>query len=183
MFDMSDIKEVLLSEEQITKRVKEVAEEINADYEGSGRPLLFIGILRGSVIFYSDLVRHVKGEVVLDFMSISSYGASHKTSGEVRLLKDLDESLENKDVIIVEDIVDTGLTLSYLKETLASRKPNSLKICCLLDKPERRKTDIKADYVCFNVPNEFVVGYGLDYAQRYRNLPFVGILDPKVYTK
>ena len=180
---MSDIKEILLTEEQIKTRVKEVADQINADYENSGRPLLFLGILRGSVIFYADLVRHVKGEVLLDFMSISSYGASHKTSGEVRLLKDLDESLENKDVIIVEDIVDTGLTLSYLKETLEARKPHSLKICCLLDKPERRKTDIKADYVCFTVPNEFVVGYGLDYAQRYRNLPFVGILDPKVYTK
>jgi len=183
MFDMADIKEVLLTEEQIQERVKVVADQINADYANSGRPLLFIGIMRGSVIFYSDLVRHVKGEVILDFMSISSYGASHKTSGEVRLLKDLDESLEGKDVIIVEDIIDTGLTLSYLKETLASRKPNSLKVCCLLDKPERRMTDIKGDYVCFDIPNEFVVGYGLDYAQRYRNLPFVGVLDPKVYMK
>ena len=180
---MAEIKQILLSEKEIQARVREVAEQINADYAGSNRPLLFIGILRGSIIFYSDLVRQVKGEVILDFMSISSYGASHKTSGEVRLLKDLDESLEGKDVIIVEDIIDTGLTLSYLKDTLMSRKPNSLKVCCLLDKPERRKTEIQGDYVCFTVPNEFVVGYGLDYAQRYRNLPYVGILDPSVYMK
>lgn len=180
---MNEIKEVLITEAQLAARVEELGNEINRDYANSTRPLLFIGILRGSVIFYADLVRKIKGNVILDFMSISSYGCSHKTSGEVRLLKDLNESIEDKDVIIVEDIVDTGLTLSYLKESLMSRKPASMKVCCLLDKPERRKVDLKADYVGFTIPNEFVVGYGLDYSQQYRHLPYIGILDPSVYTK
>lgn len=180
---MGEIKEVLFTEKQLENRVTELAKQITADYAHTGRPLLMIGILRGSVIFYGDLVRKIGCNVYFDFMSMSSYGNSDKTSGEVRMLKDLDESLEGKDVIIVEDIIDSGLTLSFLKKALAARKPASLRICALFDKPSRRKVDLKGDYIGFEIPDAFIVGYGLDYAQRYRNLPFVGVLDPSVYEK
>ncbi|HEY8444201.1 MAG TPA: hypoxanthine phosphoribosyltransferase [Clostridia bacterium] len=174
---MGEITKVLIDRNQIAQRVKELGEQISKDY--AGKSILMIGILRGSVIFFSDLIREIACDVVIDFISVSSYGSSHKTTGEVRMLKDADEAIDGKDVIIVEDIVDTGLTLQYLKKVLASRNPASLKVCCLLDKPERRKVEINADYVGFTIPNEFVVGYGFDYAQKYRNLKDICVLDPK----
>ncbi|HEY8389615.1 MAG TPA: hypoxanthine phosphoribosyltransferase [Clostridia bacterium] len=174
---MSKITKVLIDENTIKQRVKELGEEISRDY--AGKDILMIGILRGSVIFFADLIREIKCNVVIDFISVSSYGSSHKTTGEVRMIKDADEAIDGKDVIIVEDIVDTGLTLQYLKKVLSSRNPNSLKVCCLLDKPERRKVEISSDYLGFTIPNEFVVGYGFDYAQKYRNLKDICVLDPK----
>lgn len=176
---MGKITRVLLSREEIAARVKELGEQITNDYKDVDN-LLMVSVLRGSVIFFSDLIRNIQNNVVIDFIAVSSYGSSHKTTGEVRMLKDLDESLDGKDVIIVEDIVDTGLTLQYLKRVLASRNPKSLKVCCLLDKPARRKVEIEADYVGFTIPNEFVVGYGFDYAQRYRNLPDICVLNPSL---
>ena len=169
------IKKVLISEKSIRKRVAELGAQITADYKDSGRGLLFIGILRGSVVFYADLVRKINRNVHFDFMSVSSYGTSSETTGEVKILKDLDCSIENKDVIIIEDIIDTGLTIEFLKKMLLPRKPNSLKICCLLDKPSRRKANIEAEYTGFKIKDEFVVGYGMDYAQEFRNLPYIGI--------
>lgn len=174
---MAKLTKILIDEQTIAKRVKELGAQISEDYKGKN--ILMIGILRGSVIFFSDLIREINCDIVIDFISVSSYGSSHKTTGEVRMLKDLDESVDGKDVIIVEDIVDTGLTLHYLKKVLTSRNPNSLKVCCLLDKPERRKVEIEGDYVGFTIPNEFVVGYGFDYAQNYRNLKNICVLDPK----
>lgn len=175
---MAKIIKTLISDEQIAARVKELGAQITAEYPENGRPLLMIAILRGSVIFFADLIREVKREVIIDFMSVSSYGASHKTTGEVRMLKDLDESVDGKDIIIIEDIVDTGLTLQYLKRVITSRNPASLKVCCLLDKPERRKVEIEADYTGFTIANEFVVGYGFDYAQKFRNLKDICVLNP-----
>jgi hypoxanthine phosphoribosyltransferase len=174
---MSKITKVLIDENKIKERVRELGAEISRDYQG--KDILMIGILRGSVIFFADLIREINCNVVIDFISVSSYGASHKTTGEVRMMKDLDEAVDGKDVVIVEDIVDTGLTLQYLKKVLLSRNPNSLKVCCLLDKPERRKVEISSDYLGFTIPNEFVVGYGFDYAQKYRNLKDICVLDPK----
>lgn len=174
-----DIQKVLFSEDEIQKRVKELGERITLDYKT--KELTAIGILRGAVIFFSDLSRHIKVPLSMDFMAVSSYGASTKTSGVVRIVHDLDQNIEGKHVLIVEDIIDTGLTLHYLVENLKSRNPESISICCLLDKSSRRKADIKADYVGFEVPDEFVVGYGLDYAELYRNLPYIGILRPEVY--
>lgn len=174
-----ELIKVLFSEDEIARRIAVLGGRINDDYRYRGRPLLIVGILRGSVIFCSDLLRHIeRTDVAIDFMSVSSYGASHTTSGEVRLLKDLDDALEGKDIIIVEDIIDTGLTLSFLKRVLLSRHPASLKVCCLLDKPSRRKVEISADYVGFTIPNDFVVGYGLDYNQKYRNLKYIAVIDP-----
>jgi hypoxanthine phosphoribosyltransferase len=174
---MAEITKVLIERDQIAQRVKELGAQISQDY--AGKSILMIGILRGSVIFFSDLIREIDCDVVIDFISVSSYGSSHKTTGEVRMLKDVDEAIDGKEVIIVEDIVDTGLTLQYLKKVLSSRNPASLKVCCLLDKPERRRVEISADYVGFTIPNEFVVGYGFDYAQKYRNLKDICVLDPK----
>ena len=166
---------VLLRSSAIQKRVREMGLQISKDYKGQRVHL--IGVLKGAAIFLSDLIRHIRVEVSLDFMSVSSYGHGSQTSGQVRLNKDLDTSIEGLNVIVVEDILDTGLTLGYLLRVLQQRKPNSLKIAALLDKPERRiKKDVKADYVGFSIPNEFVVGYGLDYAERYRNLKDVCIL-------
>lgn len=174
-----DCIKVLLTEEQIAARTKEIAAQITKDYQG--KSVLLICILRGAVLFFADLARNIALDVRLDFMAVSSYGAGISTSGEVRIVKDVSQPIEGLDVIIVEDIIDTGHTLNYLKRLLNNRNPASLKICALLDKPDRRETDLNGDYVGFEVPNEFVVGFGLDYAERYRNLPDVCILKPEIY--
>lgn len=176
-----DIAKILISKEDIEKRVCELGCQISADYQGDS--IVMIGILRGAVVFFGDLAKEIKIPVSMDFMAVSSYGSSTVSSGVVRIIHDLDENIEGRNVLIVEDIIDTGLTLHYLVENLKSRKPKSIKICCLLDKPSRRQSPIKPDYVGFEVPDEFVVGYGLDYNEMYRNLPFIGILKPEVYKK
>lgn len=173
--------DVLFTEEEIQEKVAQLGRQIMADYEGED--LLVVGILKGAFIFMADLVRKIDIPLELDFMSVSSYGSSTTSSGEVRIMKDLDYSIENKSVLIVEDIVDTGLTLNYICEILKKRGPKSVKICCLLDKPSRRKSPIKPDYVGYSIPDEFVVGYGLDYAGQYRGYPAVCILKPSVYEK
>jgi len=172
--NMADNIKVLISEEQINKRIKELAEQISIDY--AGRSVHLICILKGSAFFCCDLAKLITVPVTMDFMSVSSYGDEKVSSGRVRILKDLDESIQDKDVLIVEDIIDSGRTLSYLTDLLATRSPRSLNICTLLDKPERRVTDVYVKYVGFEIPDEFVVGYGLDYQQKYRNLPFVGVI-------
>lgn len=174
------IKEVLFTEEQIKEKVKELAEQLNKDY--AGKKVLCVGILKGSVVFLADIIREMKCEVEIDFMAVSSYGNSTKSSGIVRILKDLNYDIEGKDVIIIEDIIDTGVTLKYLCEYLQARKPKTLKICCLLDKPERRKVDVKSDYTGFSIPDYFVVGYGIDYADRFRQLPYIGVPKEEVYS-
>lgn len=161
----------LIEEEKIKKRVFELAKEIQKDYEGK-RPL-FIGILKGAFIFLADLVRHIDLDIEIDFLAVSSYGKFTESTGEVEILKDLQLPIKDRDVIIVEDIVDTGLTLKYIKNLLSSRGPKSIKICALLDKKERREVDIDVDYVGFSVPDKFLVGYGLDVAEKYRNLPYI----------
>jgi hypoxanthine phosphoribosyltransferase len=166
-----DISEILITEEQLKARVAELGAEITEDYKGE--ELFLIGILKGSVPFMADLMRKIELPLQIDFMSVSSYGGSTKSSGVVRILKDLDSDIKGKNVIIVEDIIDSGLTLVYLKEYLQSRGPRSLRICTILDKPSGRKVDIRGDYVGFNVDNKFIVGYGLDVNQRYRNLPYI----------
>ena len=165
---------VLISEKQIEQRVRELAEQISEDYEGKG--LHIICILKGSVFFACDLMKRITVPVTIDFMSVSSYGNETTSSGRVRIVKDLDESIRDKDVIIVEDIIDSGRTWAYLTELLATRVPASINICSLLDKPDRRVTDVEVKYVGFEIPDEFVVGYGLDYQQEYRNLPYIGVL-------
>lgn len=175
------IREILLTEEEIKNKVKELSNQIMKDFPDGD--IIMIGILKGSVIFVADLMRSMNINVTMDFMAVSSYGMSSSTSGIVRILKDLDFDIEDKDVVIVEDIIDTGTTLKYLYEYLKARNPRNLKICCLLDKADRRKADIKADYIGFSIPDEFVVGYGLDYAERFRNLPYIGILKEEVYKK
>ena len=176
---MDDVEKILFSEEDLAARIREMGEAITADY--AGKEILMIGILRGAVIFMADLARAVKQTVAIDFMAVSSYGASTSSSGVVRILKDLDEDVENKHVLIVEDIIDSGLTLNYLMENLWSRKPASIKICTLLNKPERRKVEVPIAYNGFTIPDYFVIGYGLDYAEKYRNLPFIGVLKPEAY--
>ncbi len=175
------IAKVLITEEELKKKVVELGEEITNDYRG--QELLIIGILKGAVPFLADLIREIKIPLRYDFMAVSSYGASTKSSGAVRILKDLDTSVEDRHVLILEDIVDTGLTLKYLKENLARRQPLSLKIVTLLDKPGRREAEVQPDYYGFVIPNEFVVGYGLDFNEIYRNLPYVGVLKPEAYQK
>ena len=170
--------DVIISEEQIKQRVRELGAQITKDYEG--KKLLLVGILNGCVYFMTDLSREIDLMLQIDFMVVSSYGASTKTSGVVKIVKDLNRSIEGYDVLLVEDIIDSGLTLSYLKEYLSARNPNSIKIVTLIDKPEGRKTDIQADYVGFNVPNKFIIGYGLDYAENYRNLKDVLIIKPEL---
>lgn len=177
-----DIESVLLTEEQLRSRIRELGEEISQDYEG--KPLLLVGVLKGSAVFLADLIRSVDIPLDYDFVAISSYGAGTRSSGVVRLLKDLDASVEGRDVLIVEDIVDTGWTLrlSYLAENMKARKCASVKVCALLDKPSRRQIDVGVDYCGFVIEDHFVVGYGLDYNGRYRNLPFIGVLKPDVYS-
>lgn len=176
-----DIKNILISEEKISQRVKELGRQITEEYKG--KELLVVGILKGCVLFLSDLVRTIDLPLTMDFMVVSSYGTTTKSSGVVRIVKDLEREIEGKDVLIVEDIVDTGLTLSYLVENFKTRNPKSVKVCSLLDKPDRRKAQVDIEYVGFKIPDEFVVGYGLDYAEIYRNLPFVCVLKPEVYSK
>lgn len=166
--------DVLISREEINKKVKELAETINKDFDGE--EIVLIGLLRGSVIFLSDLAREITLDAKIDFMTVSSYGNSMESSREVRIKKDLEELIEGRNVIIVEDIIDTGYTLKKVEETLKIRNPKVMKICTLLDKPERREVEINVDYIGFKIPDEFVVGYGIDYAQKHRNLPYVGIV-------
>lgn len=175
------IEKVLFTEEEIQKKVVEIAKNISEDYKG--KKVLMLCILKGSVIFFSDLVRNLDIDCTFDFMVVSSYGNSTSSTGQVMILKDLSYSIEDMDVIIVEDILDTGNTLSYLKKILLQRNPASLKICTFLDKPTRRTQNLEADYSGYTIPDEFVVGYGMDYAELYRNLPFVGVLSPSVYSK
>lgn len=173
---MSDLapSAVLISAEDIQARVKELARQVRADYTGH---LHIIAVLKGAFMFMSDLVRNLEGSVSLDFMAVSSYARGTTTSGEVRLVKDLDTALDGKDVLIVEDIVDTGLTLTYLQEILKARNPRVLRTACLLSKPSRRKVSVPVEYIGFEVEDHFVVGYGLDYAERYRNLPYIALMD------
>ena len=177
----NDIERIMLSESEIKARVKELAKKLDEDYKDK-RPLM-VAILKGSVMFFADLIREMETEVVIDFMAISSYGNGSKSSGEVKMIKDLDGKIEGKDVIIVEDIIDSGYTMRYLKQLLSARRPNSIKLCALLDKPSRRETEVAIDYKGFEVEDEFVVGYGLDYAGLYRNLPYIGVLKREVYEK
>ncbi|NLL71906.1 MAG: hypoxanthine phosphoribosyltransferase [Clostridiales bacterium] len=170
---MTDNIRVLISEEEVTERINELAEQISKDYEG--KCVHLICILKGSVFFHCELAKRITIPVTMDFMSVSSYGDEFVSSGRVKIVKDLDESIQGKDVLIIEDIIDSGRTLAYLTELLGSRAPASLNICTLLDKPERRVTDVEVKYVGFEIPDEFVLGYGLDYQQRYRNLPYVGV--------
>ena len=174
-----DILKVLLSEDDIAARVAEIGAQISRDYVG--KRLVMVSVLKGSVVFMADLMRAVTVPAEIDFMCVSSYGSGVKTSGVVKIIKDLDNDLAGMDLLLVEDILDSGMTLEYIKKLLLGRNPNSIKICTLLDKPERRKADVAADYKGFEVPDEFVVGYGLDYAEKYRNLPYIGVLKPSVY--
>ncbi len=174
-----DILEVLQTEEALRARVAQLGAEITRDY--AGKAPVIISVLRGSYIFMADLTRSIDLPCTVDFMSVSSYGGGTSSSGQVKIIKDLSESIEGRDLLIVEDILDSGNTLYYLRDVLLARKPASVKICTLLDKPERREKPIHADYVGFEIPNAFVVGYGLDYAEAYRNLPYIGIVKPEVY--
>lgn len=177
---INDIERVLLSEEDLKEIVKRLGAEITADYEG--KKLVLVSVLKGSVIFMADLMREIKIPCTIDFMSVSSYGSGTKTSGVVKIVKDLDtDVVEGADLLIVEDILDSGVTLEYLIKILSARNPKSVRICTLLDKPERRKANVKADYAGAQIPDAFVVGYGLDFDEKYRNLPFIGALKPAVY--
>lgn len=173
----NSIKEVLYSEEVIANKIIELGNQIENDYKDVEEDIVFIGILKGASIFLSDLVRKISIPVKLDFMAVSSYGMSFETSGVVKILKDLDSEIEGKHIIIVEDIIDTGLTLDYLINLLKVRKPKSIRICTLLNKEVRRKVDLDVDYIGFEVPDGFIVGYGIDYAEKYRNLPYIGVID------
>ena len=176
----ADIGEILLTEEQIVTRIAELGERIAADY--AGRPLTLVSVLKGSLPFMADLMRAIPIPLRIDLMEVSSYGgAATESSGLVRIIKDLSASIADEDVLLVEDIIDTGLTLNYLLRYLRGKNPNSLRICALLDKPARRLVDIPVDYIGFTIPDQFVVGYGLDYGEYYRNLKFVGVLKPEVY--
>ncbi len=172
---MAEKISVLLSEEEVDKRIQEIGEQISKDY--AGEQVHLVCVLRGGVFFLCELAKRITVPVSLDFMSVSSYGSDTKSSGVVKIVKDLDDSLADKNVIVVEDIVDSGRTLSYLLEMLRDRGPKSMKLCTLLDKPDRRVVDVKVDYTGFKIPDEFVVGYGLDYAQKYRNLPYIGVVE------
>ena len=170
------VGEILIEEDALRARIAELGDEISEHYEG--RDLLLIGVLKGAVFFMADLMRHVTVPCEVDFMAISSYGAATDSSGVVRILKDLDTNIAGRDVLVVEDIIDSGLTLSYLMRSLKARKPASLEICALLTKPERREIEVPVKFVGFEIPNKFVIGYGLDFAERYRNLPYVAVLHP-----
>ena len=172
---MEDKIRVLISGGQVEERIKEMAEQMNQDY--AGRALHLICVLKGSIFVTTELAKHLTVPVTLDFMSVSSYGDGTESTGRVKIVKDLDENIEGKDVLIIEDIIDSGHTLSYLMDMLNARRPASLKLCTLLDKPDRRVTDVQVDYVGFCIPDEYVVGYGLDYAQKYRNHPYIGVVE------
>ena len=176
-----DIERVILSTEEIEKRVVELGEQISADY--SSEPVLLIAVLRGAALFVADLARAISSPVEIDFMAVSSYGSATKSSGVVRIIKDLDETIEGRHVLVVEDILDTGLTLKYLLKNLASRGPASLEVVTLLSKEGKQRVPITCKYIGFDVADEFVVGYGLDYAERYRNLPYIGVLRPEIYSE
>ena len=178
---INDVKEVLFSEEVLKAKVKEIADQISKDYQG--KDLLLVGVLKGANVFMCDLMREINFPIQIDFIAASSYGHSTESSGVVKILKDLDYSIEGKDVIIVEDIIDTGLTLQYLIKNFKSRNPRSIEICTLLNKPERRIANIDVRYVGYKIPDEFIVGYGIDYAEKYRNLPYIASLKESVYTK
>lgn len=174
-----DVQEILFSEEVIRSRVKALGEQISRDY--AGKEIVCIGVLKGCFVFMADLVRELDLDCSIDFMAVSSYGSGTVTTGAVKIGKDISANIEDRDVLIIEDILDSGVTLSYLREFLMQRKPASIKICTLFDKPARRKADIKADYVGLVCPDEFIVGYGLDYDEKYRNLPYIGVLKPEIY--
>ncbi len=178
---LKDIDRILISEEELSKIVKELGAKITEDYKDKN--LLLVSILKGSVIFMADLMREINIPCNIDFMAVSSYGSGTKSSGVVKIIKDLDSSIEGKDLLIVEDILDSGRTLNYIKEILLARNPKSIRICTLFDKPERRDVDLYADYIGSKVPNEFIVGYGLDYNEYYRNLPYIGVLKESVYSE
>jgi hypoxanthine phosphoribosyltransferase len=175
---MQDNIKVLISQEKVDARIKELGEQISRDYEG--KELHLICVLKGGVFFMCELAKHITIPVSLDFMSVASYGAEKSSSGIVKITKDLDETLENREVLVVEDIIDSGRTLSHLLELLQKRNPNSMRLCTLLDKPDRRVCEVQVEYVGFEIPDEFVVGYGLDYAQQYRNLPYIGVVCEEV---
>lgn len=175
----NDVSKILISEKEIQEKIQELGAQISEDYKG--KKLLLVSVLKGSVLVMADLMRAISIPVRIDFMSVSSYGNAVKTSGVVKIIKDLDIDISGYDVLIVEDILDSGMTLSYLTQILAKRNPNSIKVLTLLDKPERRQVEVPIDYVGFEVPDEFVIGYGLDYDEKYRNLPYIGILKPEVY--
>jgi len=179
MLSNNEVDEILITEKEIKEKIEELGKKITKDYKG--KDLVFIGVLRGAVVFMADLARAISIPMIFDFIAISSYGAATESSGVVRILKDLDETIEGKDVLVVEDIIDTGLTLDYLLRILKSRKPASLKVCTLLNKNARRKVKVKVDYSGFDIPNKFVVGYGLDYEGKFRNIPYVFTLNPKIY--
>lgn len=172
---MAERVKVLLSEEEVDARIKELGEQISKEYEG--KEVHLICVLKGGSFFMCELAKRISVPVSIDFMSVSSYGCETKSSGVVKIVKDLDDSIMGKDVIVIEDIIDSGRTLSYLLEMLKERKPESLRLCTLLDKPDRRVVDVNIDYLGFSIPDEFVVGYGLDYAQKYRNLPYIGVVE------
>lgn len=178
---MQEIEKVLISEEALQKRIQELGMELARDYEG--KTPIFVGVLKGVILFFGDMIRATPIRSQIDLMAVSSYGAGTESSGKIVLKKDVSLNLEGRHVIVLEDIIDTGLTLKFTVEHLRAMNPASLKICTLLDKPARRTVDISADYVGFTIPNEFVVGYGLDYNDYYRNLPFIGVLKPEVYEK
>lgn len=175
-----DVQEIVLSQEQIAERIRELGDQISADY--GDEPVLLIAVLRGAALFVADLARAISSPVEIDFMAVSSYGSSTKSSGVVRIIKDLDETIVGRHVLVVEDILDTGLTLKYLLKNLASRGPASLEVVTLLSKQGKQRVPISCKYIGFDVADEFVVGYGLDYAERYRNLPYIGVLSPSVYS-
>lgn len=176
-----DIKKILIAEDELQAKVKELGAKITEDYQG--KDLLLVCVLKGAVLFVSDLMKRIDLPLEIDFMAISSYGSNTQSSGVVRILKDLNQSIEGRHVLIVEDIIDSGLTLSYLAENLRARGPESVEICTILDKPDRRTTSLDIKYTGFQVPDEFVVGYGLDYAEKYRNLPYIAVLKEEIYTK
>jgi hypoxanthine phosphoribosyltransferase len=176
-----DLLKIMITAEEIKQKVKELGKAISKDYQG--QDLLVVGILKGSVVFMGDLIREINIPLQIDFMEVSSYGRSTESSGAVRILKDLESNVEGQNILIVEDIIDTGLTLSYLLDLLQARKPGSIKICTFLNKPSRRKVSLKVEYNGYDIPDEFVVGYGLDYGELYRNLPFVGVLKPEIYER
>lgn len=178
---LQDIETILFDKDVLANKVRELGEQISKDY--AGEEVLLVGILKGASVFLSDLIRQISLPTYIDYMVVSSYGNSAETSGVVRIIKDLEDNIEGKNIIIVEDIIDTGLTLEYLRKNLLSRQPKSLKICTLLDKPARREKEMIIDYKGFEVPDDFIIGYGIDYAEKYRNLPFIGVLKREVYEK